>query len=476
MSSNCGVQMDPPSNIGPVDTVSKKTIFFSMSEAAKATAVRVSPVTHCCQESHARLPCLLSVQETGRRRSRRDVHEPDFVVSTEFLPRSGGEAVILVISNRRVLCVRACLCGGGTSSGGSGGGGGGGGGGASRGGGGGGGGGSGGGGGLRGSGIASLELEWEVLLECLTGLPALLDEDGGGTTLDFTHIVGAGASTGGRRREGRMGLRSTLHKKRIAGLAAVLGGNDGAGANPPSNSHPYKGQDNAAGTGGGGGSAGRAPRPRRVEGLYRDRPALIRAYNVVACLTHRFSRVLLTPGGVNVSGFKVVVRSQSALAGIEAGPQLSTGGGEAERSGVPGVVSINGWEFGEDPRNHLFSTATRSGFGRSTTSMTQGPSLSRLGSPRMAHYNRSGEGAFDAPALVPRGDMLVPRDLWAPLWLLMPRSNCMVADKMRPVPNAFEMDAVIWKPGPFAPETDPGSGWLRSARVTALQAPDELFR
>ncbi|CAM9673455.1 unnamed protein product, partial [Ectocarpus fasciculatus] len=48
-------------------------------------------------------------KEQGRRRSRRDIPEPDFVVSTEFLHRREGQAIILVISNLRVLCVRAYL-------------------------------------------------------------------------------------------------------------------------------------------------------------------------------------------------------------------------------------------------------------------------------------------------------------------------------------------------------------------------------
>lgn len=38
-----------------------------------------------------------------------------------------------------------------------------------------------------------------------------------------------------------------------------------------------------------------------MEKLYRDRPELIGSYNLLACLTRRFSRVLLTLGGVDVS-------------------------------------------------------------------------------------------------------------------------------------------------------------------------------
>ncbi|CAM9342914.1 unnamed protein product, partial [Sphacelaria rigidula] len=61
---------------------------------------------------------LVQPKDYGRRRSRQSIFEPDFVVSTEFLPRSRTEAVILVISNRRFLCVRAYVRGG--SGGGSG--------------------------------------------------------------------------------------------------------------------------------------------------------------------------------------------------------------------------------------------------------------------------------------------------------------------------------------------------------------------
>lgn len=420
------------------------------------------------------------------------------MVSTEFLHRRGGQAIILVISNLRVICVKAYLRGGSGSGGGgsgmsgmSGGGmtGGSGSSGGSGGGGGGGGGGSG--GGLRGSAITGLDLEWQVQLESLTGLPALLDEDGGGTTLDFTYVVGATAGSGGRRRDGKMGLRSSLHRGRMAGIAAVLGNNDGAGAGSASHAQGRGGAESnptgPAGGNGGGGGAGTAGRlrPRRVEGLYRDRPALMRVYNVVACLTNQFSRVLLTPGGVNVSGSKVVARSQffPPPGSIEGDPALSAGrevGGRGGGGGAPGVISINGWEFGEDPREKLYSVAqaaARNSFG------TSGASGAVRGgrSPRLAEDRRSsGWGAFDvlAPRIdaAGRGDGLPPRDLWIPLWLLMPQDSLTPADKMRPVPNAFEMDAVVWKPGPFAPETDPGSGWLLTARVAALEAPKELLR
>lgn len=371
------------------------------------------------------------------------------------------------------------MTGGGGSSGGSGGGGGGSGSG-------------GGGGGLRGSAIAGLELEWQVQLESLTGLPALLDEDGGGTTLDFTYVVGATAGSGGRRRDGKMGLRGSLHRGRMAGIAAVLGNTDGAGMGSASHSQGRGGAESnpagpAGGNGGGGGvgATGRL-RPRRVEGLYRDRPALIRVYNVVACLTNQFNRVLLTPGGVNVSGSKIVARSQffPPPGSIEGDPSLSVGrevGGRSGGGGAPGVISINGWEFGEDPREKLYSmaqAAARNSFGTSGA----GSAMGEIRSPRTAEDRRSGRSAFAFDALTPRGDAagsgdgLLPRDLWAPLWLLMPQDSHTPADKMRLVPNAFEMDAVIWKPGPFAPETDPGSGWLLTARVAALEAPNDLLR
>ncbi|CAN0462428.1 unnamed protein product, partial [Hapterophycus canaliculatus] len=175
-------------------------------------------------------------KENGRRRSRRDIPQADFVVSTEFLHRRRGQTTILVISNLRVLCVKASLRGGGSgassgmggmSAGGMTGGGDGSGGNGGGGGGAGSGGGGSGGGGLRGSAITGLELQWQIELESLTGLPALLDEDGGGTTLDFTYVVGAGTSGSGRRRDGKTGLRGSLHRGRMAGIAAVLGNNDG---------------------------------------------------------------------------------------------------------------------------------------------------------------------------------------------------------------------------------------------------------
>lgn len=477
-----------------------------MSKPTKKS-VHLINIRNCFRTNRVTLPlvpllfCRFPKQETGRRRSRRDVREPDFVVSTEFLPRSGGEAIILVISNRRVLCVRANLQGGGSASGGGGGGGS-----AGSGGGGGKGGGSSGGSGggsvgLRGSGITGLELEWQVQLDALTGLPALLEEDGGGTTLDFTLVIGAASTSGGRRRDGRTGFRNNLQRGRMAGLAAVLGGGDGAGVSAPPQTHIRAEQEHtvvgsASGSGGaggvgigggGGGGGGRVLRPRRVQGLYRDRPALIRAYNVVACLTHRFSRVLLTPGGVNVSGSKAVARSHFPPAGVDVDPQATAAGGREGRGGFLGVVSINGWEFGEDAREHVHSAVqvtSRNSFDSSSAGVARVPAFPGFGSPRTGEDGRGIAAVFDSALLAPRGDSMATSrgdtalscDLWMPLWLLMPQRNFAPPDKMRPVPNAFEMDAVVWKPGPFAPETDPGSGWLCAARVEALEAPTELFR
>ena len=146
-------------------------------------------------------------------------------------------------------------------------------------------------------------------------------------------------------------------------------------------------------------------------------------------------------------------------------------------SGGPGVVSINGWEFGEDPLEQLYSmaqAAARNSFG---TSGASGASRGFGWSPRLAAEDRrSMRSAFEA--LAPRVDFAARADglLWMPLWLFVPQDSASPADKMRPVPNAFEMDAVVWKPGPFAPETDPGSGWLLTARVAALEAPNDLLR
>lgn len=150
---------------------------------------------------------------------------------------------------------------------------------------------------------------------------------------------------------------------------------------------------------------------------------------------------------------------------------LSQVSGRGGGGGGPGVVSINGWEFGEDPREQLFSmaqVAARNSFGTSNPSVA----ARGFGSPRLAEDRRSGRSMFDAAG---RGDGLL-RGLWMPLWLLMPQDSVTPADKMRPVPNAFEMDAVVWKPGPLAPESDPGSGWLLTARVVALEAPNELLK
>lgn len=427
-------------------------------------------------------------QDIGRRRSRNMVPEPDFVVSAEILPRSRGEAIILVISDRRVLCVRAYLRGGsgggggewsgtGGSSGGSGGGGGGSG---------------GGGGGLRGSSIAGVELEWQVSLDALTGLPALLDEDGGGTTLDFTNVVSTDDQAGGRRRDGRANLRrhNHLHKGRMAGLAAVAkssavlksGGAGGESAastwhHARGGGQEYPGMTTSSGVGVHSGSSSRAVQPRRVEGLYRDRPALIRAYNVVACLTNRFSSVLLTPGGLNVSGSTAAVRFHFPPEGARVDMDAQSLGGGADGSVGPGVICINGWEFGEDSRTSLFNTPTQSSleFLTAGTPKKAQQKFGGFGSPRVEDVRVGGEGYQAATGA--RGERHHPlRELWQPLWLLVPQVNNGPANTLRPVTNAFEMDAVLWKPGPYAPDTDTGSSWLCAARISALKAPEQLLR
>ena len=75
-----------------------------------------------------------------------------------------------------------------------------------------------------------------------------------------------------------------------------------------------------------------------------------------------------------------------------------------------------------------------------------------------------------------RGDLLAPADLWMSLRLPVRQRSSVPAEKLRPIPQAFEMDAVVWRPGPIAPKSDLGSGWLIAARVSALEAPNELIR
>ena len=418
------------------------------------------------------------------------------MVSTEFLPRGGGETIILVISNRRFMCVRAHLPGHGNAesdpSGGSGGG-------VRVAGGvhGNGGRGSGGAGArLRGSGITAVELEWQVMLESLTGLPALVEEDGSRTILDFTHVTGAPASTTNRRREVISGFRH--NKERIAGLVSVFGGGEGFGTSSISNSNVAGGPgsnvagfggvgiSNYAGTGGHEGG-GKGVRTRRVEGLYRDRPALVRAYNVVACLTHRIGRLILTPGGVNVSGSKIIARSHFPPVGVEGGPQLGMNNRDGMRPGFLGVLSINGWEFGEDPRDRLSltgqATARCYSFDGSYSGLLHGSAFPGSGSPREGEDRLGRAVAFGHPAaarrserFAVRSDQLAPADLWMSLRLPVRQRNSVPAEKLRPIPQAFEMDAVVWRPGPIAPRSDLGSGWLIAARVSALEAPNELIR
>ena len=129
--------------------------------------------------------------------------------------------------------------------------------------------------------------------------------------------------------------------------------------------------------------------------------------------------------------------------------------------------------------------ATRNSFGNSSASMVRVPVFSGLGSPRLVEDGRGGSSDLAEPATLAgrsdsfpacRSDAFPPRDLWMPLSLLVPQTGVGPADKMRRVPNAFEMDAVVWKPGPFAPESDTGSGWLCAARVAALETSNKLFR
>lgn len=158
------------------------------------------------------------------------------------------------------------------------------------------------------------------------------------------------------------------------------------------------------------------------------------------------------------------------------------GGSGGGGTGGPGVVSINGWEFGEDPLEQLYSMAQASArnsfsaYGAGAASALRG-----FGSPRLAEDRRSGGGKNSFEVLASRVGVDTARAdglllLWMPLRLLVPQYSASPADKMCQVPNAFEMDAVVWKPGPFAPETDPGSGWLITARVAALDAPNDLLR
>ncbi|CAN0488190.1 unnamed protein product, partial [Hapterophycus canaliculatus] len=181
-----------------------------------------------------------------------------------------------------------------------------------------------------------------------------------------------------------------------------LGNNDGPGGGSTPHAQGRGGaESHPTGYGGGGGGSGSTERlrPRKVVGLYRDRPALIRSYNVVACITNQFSRVLLTPGGMNVSGSKAIARSHlfPATGSIEGVPAREAGG----RGGILGIVSINGWEFGEDPWEQLYSmaqAAPRNSFGASG-SISAGRGIwtsSRFGSPRVTESRRS--GAFDAVA------------------------------------------------------------------------------
>ena len=137
----------------------------------------------------------------------------------------------------------------------------------------------------------------------------------------------------------------------------MFGGGDGVGTSSTSNGNVAGGRgSNVAGFDGvgntnyggtvGHGGGGMGVRTRRVEGLYCDRPAFVWAYNVVACVTHRIGRVLLTPGGINVSGSKIIARSHFPPVGVKGGPQLGMNNRDGMCSGFLGVLSITGWEYG----------------------------------------------------------------------------------------------------------------------------------
>lgn len=382
------------------------------------------------------------------------------------MARSQGEAVILVVSDRRVLCIRASFHSGerGSSSGGGSGSG-------NSGAGGTGGGASGNTGGLRGSGIKGLDLEWQLTLDCLVRLPHLVDEDGGGTTLDFTHVVQELDTS--RRRDARHNLRrsSNIHKGRMPGLMARTRRSGSLAVPTVSHFQDYE-IPNPGGIGGAG--AGKALKQRRVEGFYRDRPALVRTYNVVACLARRFGPVLLSPGGTNVIGSTVVVRSHFPPSGEEIDPRANN----ADARGGSVVISINGWEFDVDLREHVYGarSGARGGVDSSGVGQSRQQHSAALVSPR-ANEAGGGAGAHTVPMAARTEPQSHPsRDLWKPLLLFVPQGNLASSIKMRPVPNGFEMDAVPWNAGPYPPETDPSSEWLREAHLSALGAPELLVR
>ena len=342
--------------------------------------------------------------------------------------------------------------------------------------------------------ITCVELEWHATLDALTGLSVVLEEDGARTTLFFTHIAGPAYPTSSSGRgEDILGLRN---KGGIAGLVAELGGGDGAGATASSNSNTVDGRAsnvmgfNSDGIGGsmgkGGGSGGRVLYTRRAECLYHYRPPLFPAYNVFACLMHRLSYVFQTTGGVNVRGSKIISRRHFPTVGVEWDPQIAIGERDRVRLSFFGLVPVNEWEFGENWRQRLSlpgQWATRYSFGGSGAGLVRGLSFQGFEFPREAKESRALGLYSEQPTparrskwFAVRGYITLFTDLWAPPWLLMRQRNLPLADEMRPVPYAFEMDAVVWKPGPFPPGTNLGSGWVLAARSSALRVPNDLIR
>ena len=347
-------------------------------------------------------------------------------------------------------------------------------------------------GGLQGSAITCVELEWQATLDALTGLPALPKEDEARITLIFTHVAGPAYLTNSSRRgEDISGLRNNVG---IAGLVAELGGEDGAGATAPSNSNTVgERASNVMGfnsdciggsIGRSEGSGGRVLHTRGAECLYRYRPALIPTYNAVACLMHRLGCVFLTPGGVNVSGSKMSSRSHFPTVGVERDPQIAIGERDRVRLGFLGVVPVKEWEFDADWRERLsLPGATHYSFDGSGAGLMRGLSFPGFGSSREAKESRALGLSSEQPTparrskwFAVRGDVTTFTDLWAPRWLLMRQRNLGLADEMRPVPHAFEMDAVVRNPGPFPPGTNPGSGWVLAIRSSALRVPNDLIR
>ena len=104
-------------------------------------------------------------------------------------------------------------------------------------------------------------------------------------------------------------------------------------------------------------------------------------------------------------------------------------------------------------------------FDGSYSGLLRGSTVPGSGSPREAEDRLRRAGAFEHPAaarrserFAVRGDPLAPADLWMSLRLPVRQRNSVPAEKLRLIPQAFEMDAVVWRPGPIAPKSDLGSG------------------